>query len=227
MSSFLQLPPTKAVIFDFNGTLFNDLHVAYGSVQEIFKTYGIPCPTLQQYREEISADYMEFYYNHGFPRTTTSDELNAIRNVFYRTNGRNARIRIDVWKTIYYLSDLNIRVAIVSAETLTNLYRQLIRSGNLQRSFDFIKAEAWGDKGKEKALLQVAEVFGIEPCDMIYVDDSVDGLTSAKNLGVIPVAFTNSTGYHSEQRLKTVTELRVNEIGEIINIIEVGIVGLS
>ena len=212
--------PPRVVVFDFNGTLFDALHVAYGSVQEIFRVYGIPCPTLEQYREEIGASYMEFYYNHGFPRTTTGDELNVIRNKFYKTNGGSAQIRPDVIRTIDDLSSQQqICLAIVSAETSTNLYKQLIRCSNLQRSFDFIKAEAWGSQGKEKALLQVSEVFGTEPGDMIYVDDSVDGLTSAKNVGVVPVALTNPTGYHSSDRLSVVTEFRVEEIRELINLI--------
>ena len=213
--------PPRVVIFDFNGTLFDDLHVAYGSVQEIFRTYGIPCPTLDQYREEIAANYMEFYYNHGFPRTTTGDELNKIRSEFYRTNSGSAQIRRDVAETLYGLSALHIRLAIISAEISVTLSRQLIRWGNLQRSFDFIKAEAWGDKGKEKAFLQAAEIFGENSCETIYVDDSVDGLTSAKNVGVIPVAFTNPTGYHSKHRLAAVTEFSIQEIGELNNLIKV------
>ncbi len=213
--------PPRVAVFDFNGTLFDDLHVAYGSVQEIFRTYSISYPTLEQYREEIKADYMEFYYNHGFSRTTTGDELNVIRNRFYKINGGKAKIRPDVGKTLNDLSALNIRMAIVSAELSTNLYRQLIHWGNLQRSFDFIKAEAWGDKGKEKALLQVVEVFGEDPGDIIYVDDSVDGLTSAKKVGVIPVAFANPTGYNSDRRLAQVTEFSVQEIGELLDLIKI------
>lgn len=227
MSSFIQLPPIKAVVFDFNGTLFDDLRVAYGSVQEIFRTYGVPCPTIDQYRQEISADYMKFYYDYGIPVTKIDDDVNAIRNRYYQNNGGSAQVRQDVKKTLVGLSSLDIRLAIVSAESSVNLYRQLIRAGDIQRFFDFIKPDAWGAKGKEQALLQAAEIFGINPHEMIYVDDSVDGLNSAKNLGVIPVAFANPTGYHSEQRLKIVSELRIQEIGEIINMIEVGIVGLS
>lgn len=214
--------PPQVVVFDFNGTLFDDLHVAYGSVQEIFRTYTITCPTLEQYREEISADYMEFYFNHGFPRTTTGDELNAIRNRFYRTSGGSAQIRPDVKKTLYFLSALKVRVAIVSAESSTNLYRQLMRGGNLQKSFDFIKAEAWGEKGKEKAFVQIMEIFGNNPDEMIYVDDSVDGLTSAKKVGLVPVAFVNQTGYHSKHRLEMVTEFSIQEIRELNNLINFG-----
>jgi len=215
----LLLRQPRVVIFDFNGTLFDDLHVAYGSVQEIFRTYTIPCPTLEEYREETSADYMEFYYNHGFPRTTIGDDLNAIRNRFYKTNSESAQIRPDVGRTLYGLRVCGVRMAIVSAESSINLYRQLMRNGDFQRDFDFIKAEAWGDKGKEKALLQAIEIFGNSPDEMIYVDDSVDGLTSAKNAGVVPVAFTNLTGYHSRHRLATVTEYGVDEIRELVNLI--------
>lgn len=215
--------PPRVVAFDFNGTLSDDLYVAYGSVQEIFRAYDIPCPTLEQYREEISADFMEFYYNHGFPRTTTGDELNVIRNRFYKVNGGSAQIRPDVRKILYSLSILNIRTAIVSAETSVNLYKQLIRFGNLQRSFDFIKAEAWGNNGKENAFRQAMEIFGTDHGEMVYVDDSVDGLTSAKNIGVIPVAFTNPTGYNSERRLARVTEFSIREIGELVGLVKGGL----
>lgn len=210
----------KVVVLDFNGTSFDDLHVAFGSVQEIFRTYNIPCPTLEQYREEITANYMEFYYSHGFLRTTTGDELNKIRNRFYKINDGSAKIRSDTRKTLAHLAFYHIRMAIVSAESLTNLYRQLIRHGDLQKNFDFIRAEAWGENGKEKALLQVAEVFDEDPSNMIYVDDSVDGLTSARNVGVIPVAFTNPTGYNSEHRLMQVTEFSVKEMWDLRNLIK-------
>ncbi|HEY4474356.1 MAG TPA: HAD hydrolase-like protein [Candidatus Paceibacterota bacterium] len=210
----------KVAVLDFSGTLFDDLSVAYGSAQEIFRGYGLPCPTLEECREEITANYMEFYYNHGFPRTTTASDLNSIRNRFYKINDGKAKIRSDVRKTLAHLAFFRIRTAIVSAESLTNLYRQLIRHGDLQRHFDFIRAEAWGEKGKEKALLDVAEVFGEHPIDMIYVDDTVDGLTSAKNVGMTPVAFTNPTGYNSESRLMQVAEFSIKEIWDLHNLIK-------
>ena len=220
MAGLIETP--RIVVFDFNGTLFDDFEVAYGSVREIFKTYGIPCPTSWQCRQEISADYMEFYHKHGIPRTAIGDDLNVIRNEFYKINGGNAKMRPDVWITLCQLTFFQIRTAIVSAESQANLYRQLIFGGNLQRSFDLIKAESWGIQGKKDALLQVADIFGEEPNKIIYVDDSVDGLTSAKNVGVVPVAFTNRTAYHSRSRLLEVAEFEVKEIGEIVNLVRNG-----
>ena len=41
----------KAVLFDWNGTLLDDLGLlAYGSVVKIFESHDIPSPTLEQYR---------------------------------------------------------------------------------------------------------------------------------------------------------------------------------
>lgn len=215
----LFLRPPRVVVFDFNGTLFDDLRVAYGSVQEIFRAYNLPCPTLEQYREEITSDYMAFYYNYGIPRATADHKLNAIRNKYYQENGESAQIRSDVRRTVESLFSDRINLAIVSAESSTNLYRQLIRSGNLQRCFDVIKAESWGVKGKEQAFFQVAEIFNENPDRIVYVDDSVDGLNSAKNAGVTPVAFTNPTGYHSASRLNAVTEFHIYQIKELVHLI--------
>jgi len=210
----------RVVIFDFNGTLIDDLHIAYGSVQKIFSVYHLSCPTIDQFREEISADFMEFYYGHGFPRTTTVEELNTIRKSFYETSGHNAKIRMDVPATLRWLFSAGLHTAIVSAERSATLYKYLVQGG-LQKWFDCILPEAWGKGTKQKYLLSVAEIFEVEPSDMIYVDDTVDGLTAARNAGVIPVAFTNPTGYNSASRLLKVANLSIKEISEVGEIVKI------
>jgi len=225
MTLLKKLP--KVVVFDFNGTLLDDLHVAYGSVQELFKTYSIPCPTLEQFREEISSDFMEFYFRHGFLRPTTKNELEmlvtglqTIRRSFYRVNEDHARIRVDAPRTISRLLVKGFYVAIVSAEKGATLYRYLVKSG-LQRQFDCIMSGAWGYGAKKNALLEIGEIFRTHPADLIYIDDTVDGLSSARDAGVVPVAFTNSTGYHPSHRLMEITNLNINEISELEELLKV------
>lgn len=215
----------RVVVFDFNGVLLNDLCVAYGSVQEIFKTYDIPCPTLEQFREEITAEFMEFYFQHGFSRPTAKDELEklrddlqTIRRIFYRANEGNACIRSDVSNMVRWLLARNFYVAIVSAERRTTLHKYLVKDG-LQRQFDCIISGAWGDGAKEKALIDAAEIFEVRPGNMIYVDDTVDGLRAAGNAGVVPVAFTNMTGYNSSHKLMEVTDININEISGLKELI--------
>jgi len=224
--AFLKKLP-KVVVFDFNGTLLDDLHVAYESVQEIFRIYDISCPTLEQFREEISADFMEFYFQHGFLRPTYKnelkglvDDLQTIRRSFYRANEGNARIRPDVSRMVSWLLVRGFYVAIVGAERRTTLHGYLVKDG-LQRRFDCVISEAWGDGAKKKALLEVGEIFKVFSEDICYVDDTVDGLFAARDARVVPVAFTNHTGYHSKERLLHVTDISVSEIGELKNLLKI------
>ena len=58
----------NTAVLDWNGTLLNDLPLVYRSVCQIFATYGLPAPTLEQYRTEMSQEWMKFYLNYGIPK---------------------------------------------------------------------------------------------------------------------------------------------------------------
>ncbi|PIR41765.1 MAG: hypothetical protein COV30_01865 [Candidatus Yanofskybacteria bacterium CG10_big_fil_rev_8_21_14_0_10_37_15] len=211
----------KVFVSDFNGTLFDDLLVSFNSVREIFRIYDRPCPSMQEYREEATADYMKFYVNHGIPENTTREDLNKIRKDYYRIHSKNARMRPDIKNFIFWLNSSywrnnKIHTAIVSAESSVILFKELHRHDGMQKMFDFIKPEASGLKGKEKALLQVTEIFEVEPDEVVYLDDTVEGLTSAKNVGAVPVAFVNETSYSPERRLMNATKLSVRNLADLV-----------
>ncbi|OGN01852.1 MAG: hypothetical protein A3B91_04045 [Candidatus Yanofskybacteria bacterium RIFCSPHIGHO2_02_FULL_41_29] len=216
----------KAVIFDWNGTLFDDLEkLAYGSVKEIFRCYNIPPPTLEQYRQEITSSFMAFYYKYGFAENFSgqeakgdADALNQIRKKYYTEHKSDGQIRPDARDTILRLKEMNIKIGIVSAEIRASLFEKL-NSSELRDQFDpkLIIAEAWS--GKDLALLDICDKLAIQPGNAIYVDDTIDGINSAKKAGLIPVGFGNKTGYNSERRLRQITSLVVNELSELIPLI--------
>lgn len=216
----------EAVIFDWNGTLYDDLRrLAYGSVVKIFNTYNISPPTLDEYRQEITAGFMKFYYKHGFiPNFSRQGEdgdakaLNAIRKKYYADNGDRGNIRSDATRTVLNLRAMGIKAGIVSAEIESSLFEKL-NSSDLHRLFDsqFIKTQVWGDKGP--ALLEVCKKLSVNPNNAIYVDDTVDGTGSATKVGLISVGFGNQTGYNSEDRLRSVTPFIINELAELLELI--------
>jgi len=216
----------EAVIFDWNGTLYDDLErLAYGSVVKIFETYNISPPTLDEYRQEITASFMKFYYKYGFLGNFSGQgsdgdakALNVIRKKYYTDNGDKGNIRPDAVQTVFNLRSMGIKVGIVSAEIESSLFEKL-NSSDLHRLFDsqFIKTQVWGDKGP--ALLEMCKKLDVSPGNTIYVDDTADGTGSAKKVGLLPVGFGNETGYNSEGRLRLVTPLIVHELSEILELI--------
>src|SRR3989344_8317068 len=108
----------EAVIFDWNGTLHDDLEwLAYRSVVKIFETYNLSPPTLDEYRQEITADFMKFYYKQGFAHNFSgqgedgdSKALNVIRKKCYTENGDKGNIRRDATRTVFNLRSMGIKV---------------------------------------------------------------------------------------------------------------------
>ena len=210
----------KAVLFDYNGTLLDDLLVAYGSVAEIFRRYGILSPTLEQYREEIITDYMKFYYDHGFsPNFSGSgakgdaDALNAIRKEFYENHASEASFRPDAVKTIIGLKEAGIKVAIVSADIESVLVERLNREGMVDL---FERKNIWGGVHKDKTpiLLEACRRLGVDSKEAVYVDDTVDGTSAAVKAGMVAVGFGN--GYNSRGRLLEITPYIIDRLSELL-----------
>lgn len=62
--------PRRLIIHDWNGCLIDDAEHRYlYGVCAIFEEYGIQAPTREQYKGEITSDWIKFYYKHGIPRS--------------------------------------------------------------------------------------------------------------------------------------------------------------
>ena len=199
----------EAVFFDNNGTLLDDLTVAYGSVRAIYAYFGISPPTLEVYREEITSDYMRFYHEHSLPGTTP-DQLNVIRELYYKGHWNECNFRDDVKFVAETCRFIGLKTAIVSAET--DVLNQQLREAGLYDCFDVVRPKAWP---KMQALVETAEKLGVNCSKTMYVDDTVDGLMQAKQVGIIPVGFINDTGYNSEKRIRQVTQFCIRELKEL------------
>lgn len=195
--------PLKLFIFDNNGTALDDLEtVAYPSVRQIFEAFLLPVPSLDEYRNEIGADFFKFYLKHGFDELSyvTGDDLNKIRKRFYAVNRFNASYRPDFVPLIMELKRRGIRVAMCSAEIPEVLFGFLDRAGLLdQLDGDLIRAGAWPEKGPH--LSQLVADLGLDPQEAVYVDDTEDGISAANGAGLKSIGFTHPTAYNSKGRI--------------------------
>lgn len=203
--------PIKAVFFDNNGTLEDDLPVALGSKNETFRFYGLDPPSDDQYRQEVSSDYMPFYYKYKIPANITEADLNSIRNRYYLAHKNERMFRPDAKDTVNRCNELGLKTAIVSAETEA-LHERLKEAGFFD-CFDVVRTRAWPKKG---ALSETLEKMKLLPSRVLYIDDTVEGLESARSVGMIPVGFTNPTAYNSEDRVRRASRVSINNLADLI-----------
>jgi phosphoglycolate phosphatase-like HAD superfamily hydrolase len=204
--------PLDLIILDNNGTMWDDLHVNYGMIREIYRQYatriepGTAVPTVEQFREEICADFIKFYRDHGFSgrRFPQSDkelgkELNVIRKAHYAACGDDARFRADLIPFLQECQNAHIMTAVCSAE-MEALLEENMKNAGLRQYFSDIRGNAFPHK--EATLARILVNLGIQPERTAYVDDTVDGLMAAKRMGMVRIAFAHETGYNSRHRLE-------------------------
>lgn len=190
----------RLLVFDNNGTALDDLHFAYGSVEMIFSVLGLPVPTKEQYRNEIGADFMQFYWSHGVPRDITGEQLNVIRKLYYRGCQNSVRYRDDFEMLLHACVVVGMRVGMCSAEIPDVLRGCLDRAGlNVHFKSGMVRGGAW--PSKTPFLMELAEWAGVPREQCAYVDDTDDGICAAQDAGYFTIGFAHPTGYNSASRI--------------------------
>lgn len=195
-------PWWQLAIFDWNGTLLDDLEVvAYASVCAIFEHFGLASPPLETYRTEISSDYMKFYLDHGIPPSEDpkqrQDELNDIRLRVFEENWDKPQFRDGARELLSLCYVLGMCRAIVTGEE-TTIFERRNRQFGLKSKW--VESYIAHTRDKVAALREMLDRFRVKPKDAFYVDDSFDGLSAAKKVGLTTFGLT--CGYAPEENIK-------------------------
>ncbi len=174
----------KLAIYDWNGTLPNDVEVAYGGAVLVFKQFApnIVPPSLEQYRGE---DFPQFYYGHGIPKSVTLEDLYKIWVPHYEKHFNEIKLHDGVIDLLSFCKTNGVPNAIVSAAP--EIARKHLKQLGIER---FFNNTIFNATDKENALVETLDFFGAKAEDTFYVNDTRWGLVSAKNIGVCAIGFT-------------------------------------
>lgn len=190
-------PHLKVLMFDNNGTMLDDLHLAYGSVEEIFKLLRLPSPSKDKFRSAGTNDVAEFCLRHGAPKSVTHEELDVVRKLYYNARLEQAHYRPDLKMTLDYCISKGLKLAVCSAE-VDSVLRGFLERSNFADCFAVVKSEA---RPKAPALMEIVYQLSFRLDEAAYIDDSVDGMLAAKEAGVRTIAFAHPTSYALPQHL--------------------------
>lgn len=192
----------RAIFFDWNGTLLDDLETVFQSVLDIFQHYHVSPPTLEDYRREITSNFIKFYLNHGIPPTATPEGLNEIRVKSLQAAGTgNLHLTEGISEVLLYLSEHSrLHLGIVSSGNSELVPRQIEHLG-INSFFALVITGAYGDGKKAEALRQALNQFGLQSREAMYVDDTQDGIEAAKEVGLWTVGAGWKTAYHDRERI--------------------------
>ncbi len=183
----------QLAVFDWDGTLLDNCLSSFGRSSQICSHFGLPMPTLEEYRNEIGSDFFGFYQRRGLPPSVTREDLYALWPTTSSTHVPT--LHDGVPELLTFLRSIGLSIAIVSAESHDALEEHLEQFG-LSFAVDFVRGSAWD---KTEGLIEALKYAGVAAEEACYVDDTFDGITAAKDVGLITIGFAG--GYNTRERI--------------------------
>ncbi len=215
----------KYIIWDWNGTLLDDVMLCLDSVNELLASEGVrQISGINEYRDIFCFPVIDYYRKAGFDFNKTPFDILAYKFIDIYTrkfNEGQKKKEVGLYQgaadVIKSIKDSGIKQLIVSASEKKDLTDQVKLFGIDGYFEEMLGVEDHFAKGKEGLARGWMEKKGIEPEDIIFVGDTVHDYEVAKNSGCECIMVAN--GHQSEQLLKRETGIVVKDIKDILKMV--------
>ena len=190
------------IIWDWNGTLLDDLDLSIKAVNVLLKERDLPILTLDRYKDIFGFPVINYYEKAGFDFSKEPFEIPARQYVkLYASGESDLKLFPDVVDTLIFFKDNNYRQIVLSAMKEDNL-RKMISNAGISHFFDGI----FGIKdnyAREKVSIgkQVVENLNLNPEKCLMIGDTLHDAEVAEQCGFDCILF--SGGHVAKQRLET------------------------
>jgi phosphoglycolate phosphatase-like HAD superfamily hydrolase len=188
------------LVWDWNGTLLDDLTLVVAATNSSLASVGGPSVTAdahrRDYRRPISA-----YYAHVLGRPVTEEEFITLDNAFhdaYRAGLPSCKLALDAleavssWGGTQSLVSMFFHHELVPTVTSYGLFERLARVDGLR--------SAVGGGPKEPHLREHLAALGVSGEDCVLIGDSIDDAEAAHAVGARAVMYGG--GFTDEARLR-------------------------
>ncbi|NQV37260.1 MAG: HAD family hydrolase [Candidatus Marinimicrobia bacterium] len=206
----------KHIIWDWNGTLLNDLWLGIEAINVVLKRYDLPIITKKTYLDIFTFPVIEYYKKLGFDFNKNPFEIVGTEFIEEYTRRQfEAKLHPDALNTMACLQSMSISQSLLSAatqgmlDTLTNYH-------NIQDRFmKIIGQNNHYAYGKEEAGKQWMNELHVGPHEVLFVGDTLHDLDVAKSIGADCVLI--STGHTSYDRLQKSGAPTFHSLADFVN----------
>jgi phosphoglycolate phosphatase-like HAD superfamily hydrolase len=208
------------LVWDWNGTLLNDLSLVVAATNTAFASVGGPVVSAQEHRVQFRRPISE-YYAEVLGRAVDSAEFGRLDKVFhdaYRTGLTTCELAADAvsamraWPGTQSLLSMWFHDELVPAvETygLTALFKRI----------DGLRAAVGGDRKAGHLARHLAEL-GVDNSSTVLIGDSIDDAEAARSVGAHCVLYTG--GFTDPGRLHASDWPVADTLSEAVKLAEQG-----
>lgn len=190
----------KVIIWDFNGTILNDVTASVATINELLLKRNLPLLSLSRYKAIFDFPVYDYYERLGFDFNSEEWEDAAAE---YMTGYHNKEAEFDLFEhtidTLKALQAQGKKQYILSAMKTESIIA-LLKTYNISQYFDGIHGlDNHYANGKVELGEKMIELENLNPDECLMIGDTTHDAAVAQSLGFDCLLF--SQGHHNKQRL--------------------------
>ncbi len=207
----------KTIIWDWNGTLLDDLNFCIATINTLLKKRNLTLLNRNSYKEIFSFPVKDYYKNIGFDFEKEGFAIPAKEFIDLYDNGvKNCSLHESAVEVLSYFKELGFRQFVLSAMEQKMLEQTL--KHNL--IFDYFEgvfglndhyAVSKIERGK-----QLISKFNIEKEKTWMIGDTIHDFEVAEKLGIKCILISN--GHQSKKRLEETKSLVIDDLNDLLKI---------
>ena len=190
----------KAVLFDWDGTLYDSIGASFKIYEELFKKYANLNLTCDYFRKTFIVNYHQYYLMHGIPESKWDEVDNHWLKRFHEME-KDIHLFPGVKELLGRLKEKGMRIGLVSNGTGGRIKKEMDKNG-IREYFDAVITddEIKDFKPNPVGVREALKVIHVDAKDSLYVGDMAEDVQAGRNAGTSTAAVT--WGAHSLDRLK-------------------------
>lgn len=208
----------KTIIWDFNGTIIDDVNAALGAVNDMLTKRCQKPIDLQRYRDAIDIPIWNFYLTVFDPGTITREEAIVEFDLGVDKHLQKNPLMPYADKALSYFNTLGKRQIIVSSSHIDKVRKQLATLGVENYFTQVLALSDYYAGDKTHLAREYMKAHGLLSSESLVIGDCVADYRMANELGCDCIL--NTMGHQSSEALFKTGAVVIDSLSELINIVK-------
>lgn len=174
----------KLLIWDFNGTILDDVDLCLEIENELLKERGMPTIAKDWYIDHFTFPIRENYLRMGYTfETETYEQVSAVFMSRYNERYTRCALREGVLDALRAFRDAGILQTLLSVTQQDDLVRQATRLGVAPYFSEMLGQDSIMGHSKIDRAKEYIERVGVKPADVLFIGDTDHDVEAADAVG--------------------------------------------
>jgi len=206
----------KYILWDWNGTLFEDVDICVKVMNRLLSKRGMPKINRDYYRKIFCFPVVEYYKKLNFDFKKESFEQISVEFIEeYNKESINAGLTKGIIDILTKLNCESVRQGILSASYVNNLLEQVKRIGVKNLFDDFLGLQNIHAAGKIKIAMEWFNKAKLNPKEIILIGDTIHDYETARELNCDVILM--SYGHQSKEILASCNAIILDTVQDLKN----------